>query len=262
MSFFSTLYNSLYNFKWLRDQRNNSRWAWGYFFLLIFLVAGLSTISLGYKSVEEVPKIKQALYSELPEFQAELKNGQLQVNNLAQPYIKSYDKLAIVVDTVTTGTVDIKSYVRQDGQSVVLIAKDIVTVYDTQDKSIKVQSLKEFGDLKFDRAGVLKIVDTMFGTKMFLIAMIVILALMFIFLVASNLLNVLFFSLLFYTITKRLKSDWKFKEIFTVGLFTVTLPMILVQIGTNMYLNWMSVLVFAGWMYLVVIKKDVKIDKV
>lgn len=262
MSFFSTLYNSLYNFKWLRDQRNNSRWAWGYFFLLIFLVAGLSTISLGYKSMEEAPKIKQALYSELPEFQAELKNGQLQVNNLIQPYIKSYDKLAIVVDTVATSTVDVKSYVKQDGQSVMLIAKDVVTIYDAQDKSVKTQTLKEYGDLKFDRAGVLKIVDTMFSTKMFLIAVVVILVLMFIFLAASNLLNVLFFSFLFYTITKRLKSEWKFKEVFTVGLFTVTLPLVLTQVGTNMYLNWLSVLVFAGWMYLVVIKKDVKIDKV
>ncbi len=256
MSFFTTLYNSLYNFKWLRDQKSNSSLAWGYFFLLIILVAGLSTISLGFKYFDVAPDIKKTVYSELPEFQAEVKNGQLQVNGLIQPYIKNYEKLAVVVDTVSTGTVSIDSFVKQDGRSVILITKDAFTAYDAQDKSIKSQTMKDFGDYQTDRTEILKKADLFFSDKMIWIITVVSFVVLFIFLFVSNLLNILFFSLLFYAISKQQKLNWKFKEVCTVGLFTITFPLILSQVSPSLYLNWVFVVVFAGLMYVVILKKD------
>jgi hypothetical protein len=219
-------------------------------------VAGLSTVSLGYKYFEEAPKLKQMVYSELPEFQAEVKDGQLQVTGIEQPYIKSFENFAIVVDTVATGTLDIKSFVKQDTQSVLLVTKDNFEVYDGQSKTIKKQSVKEFNNSKTDRADVLKIADSAFSNKIIWMVIIFCFVILFIFFVVSNLLNVLFISYLFYSITKYKKLGWKFKEVFTVGLFTVTLPLILTQAAPSFYLNWVFMLVFAGWMYLVVIKKD------
>ena len=256
MSFFTTLYNSLYNFKWLRDQKSNSSWAWGYFFLLIILVSGLSTISLGFKYFDVAPDIKKNVHSELPEFQAEVKNGQLQVDGLVQPYIKTFENLVIVVDTVSTGTVDIKNFVKQEDQSVLLATKESIEVYNASDKSIKSQTVKDFDGFKNDRAGVLKNIDTITSTKMVWIAAAVIFVFLWLFLAASNLLNVLFFSFLFYTISKRQKLDWKFKEVYTVGLFTITFPLILAQVSPSLYLNLVFMVVFAGLMYMVILKKD------
>jgi hypothetical protein len=256
MSFFTALYNSLYNFKWLRNQRSNTSWAWGYFFLLIILVSGLSTITLGFKYFDTAPVIKKAVYNEMPEFQAEIKNGQLQVSGLVQPYIKNYEKIAIVIDTMSTSTVDIKSYIKADDQSVLLITKDAFTAYDAQNKSTKTQIMKDIGDYKTDRAEILKKADVFFSTKMIWIATVISFVVLFLFATASNLLNVLFFSFLFYTIAKQQKLTWKFKEVFTVGLFTVTFPLILSQMATTLYLNWVFVLVYASLMYFVVLKKD------
>ncbi|GEM_PF-4550619 len=256
MSFFTSLYNSLYNFKWLRDQKNNSSWAWGYFFLLIILVSGLSTISLGFKYFEVAPTIKKTAYNELPEFQAEVKNGQLQVSGLVQPYIKIFENLVIVVDTVSTGTVNIKNFAKQEGQSVLLATKDAVEVYSASDKSVKSQAIKDFDGFKNDRAGVLKNIDTIFSTKMIWIVTAITFILLWLFLAGSNLLSILFFSFLFYTIAKRLKLDWRFKEVFTVGLFTITFPLILTQVSPSLYLNGVFTLFFVGLMYMVVIKKD------
>ncbi len=256
MSFFTSLYNSLYNFKWLSSQKSNTSSAWSYFFLLIVLMTGLTTISMGYKLADAVPKIKQALYNELPEFQAEVKNGQLQVNNLVQPYVKSYSRLAIVVDTVSTSTIDINSYVKQGDRSVLLITKDAFTAYDAQDKSVKTQVLKEYSDFKTDRNGVLKIADGMFSKKIFAIVMAVLFILMLVFLFSAYLLSVLVFGFLFYSIAKQQKMNWKFKEVFNVGLFTITLPLILVQSTSIIYLNWIFVLVYTGWMYMVILKRD------
>ncbi len=256
MSFFNTLYNSLYNFKWLRNQRNNTSWGWGYFFLLIILVSGLSTISLGFKYFDTAPIIKKAVYNDLPEFQAEVKNGQLQMSGLAQPYIKNYEKIAIVVDTVSTSTIDIKNFVKADSRSILLITKDSIIAYDAQDNSTKTQAMKDFDGFKTNRMEVLKKADTIFSNKMVWIVTVVTFVLLWLFLVASNLLNVLFFSFLFFTIAKQQKLNWKFKEVFNVGLFTITLPLILTQAAPSFYLNLVFVLVFAGWMYMVILKKD------
>lgn len=256
MSFFTSLYNSLYNFKWLRDQKNNSSWAWSYFFLLIILVAGLSTISLSFKYFDVAPDIKKTVYNELPEFQAEVKEGQLQVSGLTQPYIKTFENLIIVVDTVSTGTMDIKNFAKQENQSVLLATKNTIEVYNADNKSIKSQKVKDFDGFKNDRAGVLKNIDAILNTKMILVATAVTFVVLWLFLVVSNLLNILFFSFLFYFFSKQQKLDWKFKEVFTVGLFTITFPLILAQVSPSSYLNWVFVVLFAGLMYMVILKKD------
>lgn len=256
MSFFSTLYNSLYNFKWLRDQKNNKSWAWGYFLLLMILVAGLTSISLGFKYYDSIPSVKNNLYKELPEFQAEVKNGQLEVSGIYQPYIKDYSSLAVVVDTNATNTLDIKSFAKQEKQSVLLVTKNNFEMYNGIDKTIKTQAIKDFDNFKTDRNEILKKAEVFFSGKMVVIFTVASLIILFVALTVKTLLNILVFSFLFYTIAKQQKTNWKFKEVFTVGLFAVTLPLILTQTAPGIYSSWSFVLLFSGWMYIVVLKKE------
>jgi len=160
------------------------------------------------------------------------------------------------VNTVSTSTVDIKNYIKANDQSILLVTKDAFTAYDAQNKSTKTQIMKDIGDYKTDRTEILKKADIFFSTKMILIATVISFVVLFLFATISNLFNVLFFSFLFYSIAKQQKLSWKFKEVFTVGLFTVTFPLILSQMAPTLYLNWVFVLVYASLMYFVVLKQD------
>lgn len=254
MRFFTSLYNSLYNFKWLRDQRSNTAWAWSYFFLLIFFVAGLNTITIGFAYLDKIPSIKKQIVNEVPEFQAVSKDGQLQVSGLIQPYIKNYQGIDLVVNTIPTATVYAKDFVTGTDKAVILIAKDRIEVYNTETKEVKTETIKDLGDFTADRAKVLENADKLASNKTIAILIALTFVALFVFLTVVNLLNVLFFSTVVYFITKRKSDQWKFKEVFQVGLFAISFPMILTQFGSDLYVNGLFAVVFGVWMYFAVLK--------
>lgn len=258
MSFFNSLYNSLYNFKWLRQQKDNSPWAWGYFFLLIFFVSGLVIIPNAFHYFQSAPGWKTQLAQELPEFQANLTNGNLQVTGPAQPFVKTYNQMVLVVDTMSTTTAGVKSFLKNDNQVGVMVTKDHVEYYNPQDQ--QVQSTQMFGpgnDMSFGRGDVLTVMNDMLSTKMLTIFTAVFFVLLLIFYTLSNLLNVFFFSLLFYQMSKRRKLGYKFKQIFTVGLFAVTMPLVVGEaLPAIPYLGWIWAVLVGVWMYLALFKND------
>ncbi len=230
MSFFNSLYNSLYNFKWLRQQKDNTSWAWGYFFLLTFLVAGLVVIPTAFKYFSEAPAWKTKMIQEVPEFQATIKNGQLSVTGLSQPYIKKYNQMVIVVDTVSTGTLSVKQFVGSDKETGILATKDRMEFYNPQDQSVNVQNFSSIDGFTTDRAGVLNNVDKILSRRMLSLFTLVFAIIILLYLVLGNLLNVLFIGLVFFHWSKKRNLGYTFKQIFTVGLFAVTLPLILDQL--------------------------------
>ena len=260
MSFFNSLYNSLYNFKWLRQQKDNSGWAWGYFFLLIFLVSGLVIIPSAFNYFQSAPAWKAQLAQDLPEFKANLVNGQLQVVGPVQPFVKNYDQLVLVVDTMSTSTASVKSFLKNDNQVGVLVTKDHVEYYNPQDQ--QVQSTQMFGpgnDASFDRAEVLSQVNNLLSTKMLSVFTVIFFVLLLVYYALSNLLNVFFFSLLFYQISKRRKLEYKFKQIFTVGLFAVTMPLVVGEaLPAIPYMGWIWSILVGVWMYMSLFKNEEK----
>lgn len=230
MSFFNSLYNSLYNFKWLRQQKDSTRWAWGYFFLLTFLVAGLIVIPTAFKYFSEAPAWKTKMIQEVPEFQATIKNGQLNVTGLSQPYTKKYDQLVIAVDTVSTGTLSVKQFVSGDKEVGILATKDRLEFYNPQDQSVKVQNFTSVGEFVTDRAHVLSNVDKILSRQMLSLFTLAFALIILLYLVIGNLISVFFFSLVFYQWSKKRNLDYSFKQVFTIGLFAITLPLILEQL--------------------------------
>jgi len=257
MRFFSSLYNSLYNFKWLRNQKDNASWAWGYFCLLIFLIAGLSVVTAGVGLWYGAPKIKEAIATNLPDFQAQISNGQLQVTGLEQPFEKRFNGVVVVVDTVTENIVDAKSFVDEGDVASLLITKNKVELYDSKKDQVRTELMAKMPNFVTDRTQVINQVNNILSERILRWMIVAMFVLLFVFLGVSNLLNVLFFSLLFYWIAKRKLLNWKFKEVFTVGLFTITLPMFLTYVLPAMfYMNFLFVLLYGGWMYMVILKKD------
>lgn len=259
MSFFNSLYNSLFNIKWLRDQKNNTSWAWGYFFLLVFLISGLAIITLGYKVFQELPNVKQKIATELPEFQAVVKNGELQVIGPSQPFVKEYGSMVFVVDTVSTGTVDIKNFVKNEESAGVLITKNKIEIYNPENKSVQTVQPYE-NNFETNRSDIIKELNDFVSNKNVSIFLVLALIAVFIFLVISNLSSALLLSVIFYSITKRQKIDWKFKEIFGLSLFALTISMILDQFVPTPY-DWFLILIPAGLVYVAIFRKDDKMQE-
>ena len=57
--------------------------------------------------------------------------------------------------------------------------------------------------------------------------------------------------------SKRRKLGYKFKQIFTVGLFAVTMPLIVGEaLPAIPYLGWIWAILVGVWMYLALFKND------
>lgn len=256
MSFFNSLYNSLYNFKWLRQQRDNTSWAWSYFFLLTFFVTGLIVIPTAFKYFSDAPNWKATVSREIPEFQAQMKNGQLAVTGLSQPYIKKYDKAVIVVDTVSTTTISVQQFV-SDGALGILATKDRIEVYNPQDKTTKTEVFAAGNDFQIDRNFILNWTDKILNNKTLTLFTLAFSVVIFLYLFVGSLLNIFFISLVFYYFGKKRNLDYKFKQVFCVGLFAVTLPMILdqlISVFPLMSLVWS--LMLGVWMYWALFKSE------
>lgn len=257
MSFFNSLYNSLYNFKWLRQQRDNTSWAWSYFFLLTFFVTGLTVIPSAFKYFSEAPNWKARIIQEVPEFQAQMKNGQLEVKNLPQPYIKKSDNSVLVVDTVSTGTLSIGQFLNGENKLGILVVKDHIEVYNPEDKKIKSQAFVAGEDVQFDRALVLEWAEKILSNKMLSLFTLGFSAIIFVYLVAGNLITIFFVSLLFYQVSKRRDGNYKFKQVFNIGLLAITLPLILGQLVYGVpYLSLIISVMFGFWMYWTLFKSE------
>lgn len=226
MSFFNSLYNSLYNFKWLRQQKDNTSWAWGYFFLLTFLVAGLVVIPTAFAYFYQAPVWKEKISKELPDFHARMSNGQLQVTDLAQPYIKKYDSAIVVVDTVSTGTLAVKQFIENEKQVGILVTRDRAEIYNPEDKTVKSQIFTVGTDFEVNRTTVLSWTETLLSRRMLSLFTLGFSIIILLYLAAGNLLSILFMSLVLYHWSKRRNLGYTFKQIFTVGLFAITLPLI------------------------------------
>ncbi|MCX6779761.1 MAG: DUF1189 family protein [Candidatus Magasanikbacteria bacterium] len=257
MSFFNSLYNSLYNFKWLRQQKDNTRWAWGYFFLLTFLLAGLIVIPTSIKYFSDAPIWKAKLSQELPDFQAHMSNGQLQVTGVAQPYIKKYENAVIVVDTVSTSTLQVKQFVDNDSVVGILVTRDRAEIYNPQDKTVKSQVFAAGTDFDANRAMVLGWADTLLSRRMLSLFTLGFSIIILLYLVVGNLINIFFISLVLYQWGKKHTFTYTFKEVFTVGLFAITGPLILDQMVVGIpFMSLLWSVLFAVIMYYALFKKE------
>lgn len=257
MSFFNSLYNSLYNFKWLKEQRDNTSWAWGYFFLLVFLITGLSVIPNAINFFRESPNWKNTISKELPDFKAKVTQGKLQVEQLPQPFVKQYGEVVVAVDTVSTGTLSVKQFLVNDQLVGILATADRLEFYNPQDKSVKIEPFSSTGDFVTDRAQVLNNVDKILNKRMLSLFAAVYFVTLFAFIAIGNLLNILLFSVIFYQLGKRRQINFSFKQVFNIGLFASTLPIILSQaLPIYPILNFIWMILFGVWMYYTLFKVE------
>lgn len=260
MWFFASLYRSLFDFRWLKERRNNSGSAWSYFFLFIFLISGLILIPLFVQMPGSLKELRIAAEKNVPDFQADLKGGQLTVNNLAQPYIVKEKDFVLVVDTATTTNIQVKNWLETPAMSGVLITKDQFEIYNAPEKSTRIQSWKDIPDYSTTKGDLLAMADKILKpAALYLIGLIMFVG-AFIGLTVTKLLTLLIVTFLAFTINNFAKKGWTFKQLFNVGLFAVTLPSVLIialgWVGGRV--SFVYSLILLAVLLVVIFKKDNK----
>ena len=258
MSFFVAWYRSIVDLRWLRTQRKETNKAWMYaiFFLLVMGVVRDSYLLWGIPSF--IHEARTGIAQSLPNFRAEIKNGELIVTDLPQPYtyrLPTEDgdvALKVVVDTLSTSTPAISDITPSDEETVVLITKTAMTIRSDGGRT-QTQEWRTMPDGTLTKEQVTNFLQYWAGRIGYFIAPVLI-VLFFIFGTLGKLIYLALLSLVVWLVTLFAKRDWKYKEIFTVGLFALTAPTMLqiLLFWSGLHIPFVYSVVLAAYLFAVV----------
>lgn len=237
MNFFQTFIKNLrLDVKWLAENKNSTKKAWGYFLILVLLVSAVTALVSAWQLPQAVNELKKEVLKEIPDFSAQFKGGVLTVDKLPQPYTyrDESNKVLFVIDTTSTTALDFAKLVSEESASspkemVVLIAKDNVSFYQDRGASRDTRTLdfKSVPDKSFDRNLVVSMADKYTSSGMMVLYVTVGTIMLVIFTIIGKIIFVVFWSLIVLIISSIAKKGWKYGEIFNVGLMAVTWPIII-----------------------------------
>ena len=226
MSFFTTFYRSLFDLNWLKENKNKAKKAWGYFFLLMLLITlfQVGPTLIGMPRV--VRDFRDKIEEKVPDFSAHLKDGELSVDKLAQPFVyetkeEGEDTFKIMVDANATSTFSTEEVFR-GFETGILITKTKIIIKESSSK----ESTMDFSNIPnkdFSKSDAINLMDKFKGI---VVVGFSVLFIAFIYLAMSigKLIFLLIISLLTLVICSIAKKDYKFSEIYVLGLFSITLP--------------------------------------
>jgi hypothetical protein len=232
--FFSSLQSSLYDIHWLKLQKTQRKKAWRYFFVLMVVMLVFLNIHWLWTIPRQANDLFQEVKGDLPHFVMELKGGELYITELDQPYIweeedQSGDKFTIYVDTVNTSTPTALEIFEGGGEGL-MITRDQITASQKDGVEMRSYQMRDF-----DEAGPISSDQILSWTENFVGRTLPLLVPVFLFLVflfgsSGKLFYLLIVSLIVWSVGKLSKTPLKYGEVFTIGLFAVTLPTLVVKL--------------------------------
>lgn len=226
MSFFTTFYRSLFDLNWLKENKNKAKKAWSYFFLFMLLITLFQIGPTLIGMPKAVREFRDNVEQKVPDFVAHVKGGELSIEKLDQPFVyeakgDGKDSFKILVDANTTSTFSTEE-VFKGFETGILITKTKVIVKESVDKESSM-NLSNMPNKDFSKTDIISLMDRFKGM---VVVGFSVLFIAFIYVVMSigKLVFLLFVSLLVLTIASIAKKAYKFGEIYTIGLFAITLP--------------------------------------
>lgn len=228
MFYFKAFLNSLYNFNWLKSNRKNTGQAGTYFVFFVLLISAVYSGYFIWKIPKVVAEIRTAVVGEVPDFKLEARDGFLSVTGVEQPYIKQIEdddgeEFKFIIYTDTEEDLNINDYIDPDKESGVLLARDYVVTHQHERNKTEIQRFKDIPNFSFTKGELMKWFDKFSGGLPLFLFFLLLLALFVVF-VISKLIYISLISLFVWIAAEFGKKEWKFSEIFTVGLYAVTLP--------------------------------------
>lgn len=271
MNFFKSLFQSLHDFTWLGNQRFASiSKALSFFTLVVLIVTTVQTAPVIFFAI---PKLIDSgvttFVTKVPDFNAVLQNGELQIEKLAQPFVfeqrsDNGDNFKIYIDTVSTSTPKVSDLKNDKTQMILLVNRHEFQAYDgSQNKT----EIHDFASLKNDsvekaqvsKADVQTAIEKIqqgfipwFAGVLFVVVLIVVWVVKF--------MAVLLWSLLFKWLANSMGRNWEYGQVLKIVLCAIALPMmvnaVLQWAGLHVPLLYTLLLVLV--MYLVIKSDEIK----
>jgi len=229
--------NSFYNIDWLSKQRNDGKRAAAYFLLFMLVFSIVTSAFFTQNLLRNGNMLLEDFVGEVPSATLTIDDGKFYVEDLAQPYEKTYSieddgDVYLYIDTVTTSTADLQNSVIDmtvsDGPTTILVTQDFFTVYDARDANIETQYFSELTEAGTHSITTEEIKD---GAAHILaqwhIIFLVILIFIFVAFTIGKLIHLVIIATMAYIFSNIKKfHNWNFKQLFTLSIFTIALPMI------------------------------------
>jgi len=255
----AAIIHSLYDAPWLKARKNKLGAAFKYAALLLLFTLALYVVPLVFTRPQEFIKIKNQIITEVPPFQATVRQGELTITGPAQPYrwVSPDQRFVFVVDTKATTSPGLESMLAP-GQSGLLITRQLSQIYDAARGSDNIQYWRNAPDGSLNKdelvAGINRLTSPRVLIPLGLLTFLLVYAGFFI----SKLISLLVVGLVCLVFSAAGRRGWRFKELFAVGLYALTFPtlvsFILFWLGVN--IAWLHFLVLLAFLLAVVLTKD------
>jgi len=249
MWFFNSFIKSIYDFGWLAQMRAQAGKAAAYFFLLVFFLTGLLTVPLYVNAYRSgfINQAKEIVSEKIPNFTATWNSGQLNVTDLPQPYIMREKDFVIMVDTVSSSSPKVMDIIGEANMAI-LVTKEYFQVMDKKSGEIQIQSweagAKDIKDYKVTKGELVEKVNKFLSPGFLYLAALIFFILAYIVKGIAGILFVLLASIIMLVVVSVSKKSWKFKEIFSVAMFALTLPAVLGIVLQGVLPQWSTLIEF------------------
>lgn len=266
MQFLKNFYRSLFDIDWLREQRHaRTRSALGFLFVTVMLVTVLQVGPIvGFILPKGLDLLNKKIAADVPDFSLTMKNNELTAEKIPQPFTYKFTgeegTFTLLIDTVSTSTPTVASLVaNNDTDMAVVLTKNTISYLDQETKESKTEKFTEFPDGTITKSDVTTSLDA-FQNKWLIPVAIGLLVVSVIAMYAGRMFMLVLWTSLAFFVVKSKKLEWTWSEIYRVGAYASTLPLLLSPVFMFLGLSMIpaATLAFAVLLYLVLFPQNTK----
>jgi len=242
LSFFKRIKSAIINIdEYLRFSEEKISVTIKYILKLVLIFSFILAIALTYKIVDEANKLIDDFKNEFPQFS--LQDGILDIEGENQQIVKGDESgyFGFIVDNQKESLVDV--YKAGDYQRVIGLLKNKLIIRDVDgvETSITYEEFSKNYDLNyFNKQSIIEFVSGSNINKIYVISAVIIFVYFFIVYLVQFLLDILLLSVVGYILSKIVGVKLKYKSIFNISAYAITLSIIL-------YAIYMIVNLFTGF---------------
>ncbi len=274
--YIDALWKSMSDVSWLRDQRKNFSSASTYFLGIILVVSLASAMYFSHSVLSDIAEVAQKTIVAAPDLSFERKEGKIQASGVEQPFMFESSvegqSFFVYIDTNTTSEAvpaDFFLQAKEKETFFVAVTSDAIRFIEgstegiaKSEQKILAEELPEGGISTYGKSAK-TIRNFSESNRAFLMVTTVATLVLFVFYTLAQTAFVAFVAFLVWGSAKRKKTPWSFGELFTVGLFAITLPMLLGDVLPlfGLYIPFLGSVVMFAILFAVVFYKGKKIEK-
>lgn len=246
MNFLNSLYRSLFDIDWLRAKRS-AAW-WPTFGFLLVVVSFITVLRVGpllaFIAPRALETVEQKFSAEAPDFSLIMENGVLRTEKIPQPYTfkqevktdQETSQFTLLIDTVTTSTVDISSLIAdKENDMALFLGATGFSYYDPTAQEVIFEKYTDVpnGTITKDQItnGIAKFRSTYLVPFLLAVGLGLIVAMY-----VVRLMALAVWSAVLLILVKIKKLSWKYSEIYRVSAYASTLPLLVGSV--TLWLGW------------------------